>query len=360
MEEKDEKGENLDEPKSRSGGSDAPRGSGFDVVGLGTEPWIQELQQSSFSCHFRSSYNNPHNKNDNPDDINIVGGEINGPEASVLDHSQCGDRSSEDSGEISTKKRPALKDRRGCYKRRKSSQSWTKITANLEDGQAWRKYGQKDILNAQYPRAYFRCTRKYDQGCRATKQVQQIQDNPKLYKITYIGQHTCRNLQKAPQMIISDFHEYPWDISNSNYKATIASDHIDHSPRSTTTSSTIFPNNFSKSATAKLMEQDDHQDHDHDQVKEETPNDDHDDNASLDTHDHNSLWPNEFKDLELSVGLLSPKNMRTSDNDRDVVSVVFSFEDRKGAATSDNDLDMDDFVVKCIDFRDFDETEFPI
>lgn len=35
---------------------------------------------------------------------------------------------------------------------RKSSQSWTQITANLEDGQAWRKYGQKDILNAQYPR----------------------------------------------------------------------------------------------------------------------------------------------------------------------------------------------------------------
>ncbi|EXB83670.1 hypothetical protein L484_001545 [Morus notabilis] len=67
----------------------------------------------------RSSYNNPHNKNDNPDDINIVGGEINGPEASIVDHSQCGDRSSEDSGEISTKKRPALKDRRGNGPRRR-------------------------------------------------------------------------------------------------------------------------------------------------------------------------------------------------------------------------------------------------
>lgn len=43
-------------------------------------------------------------------------------------------------------------------------------------------------------RNYYRCTHKYDQGCQATKQVQRVQDNPPLYKTTYYGNHTCRNL----------------------------------------------------------------------------------------------------------------------------------------------------------------------
>ncbi|CAN6705387.1 unnamed protein product [Malus baccata var. baccata] len=87
----------------------------------------------------------------------------------------------------------------GC---RKTSQSWKVISTKIEDGQAWRKYGQKIILKASYPRAYFRCTRKYDQGCKATKQVQQIQDNPRTYQTTYIGEHTCRTMIKASPMII--------------------------------------------------------------------------------------------------------------------------------------------------------------
>nr|XP_017187222.2 WRKY DNA-binding transcription factor 70 [Malus domestica] len=122
------------------------------------------------------------------------------PEPSHVEHSHCGDRSSEGSGE--SPKTQAFKDRRGSYKRRKTSQSWKVISTKIEDGQAWRKYGQKIILKASYPRAYFRCTRKYDQGCKATKQVQQIQDNPRTYQITYIGEHTCRTMIKASPMII--------------------------------------------------------------------------------------------------------------------------------------------------------------
>ncbi|KAL2500318.1 putative WRKY transcription factor 70 [Forsythia ovata] len=110
-------------------------------------------------------------------------------------------RKSEGSGESCKTSLP--KDRRGRYKRRRTSETWTKDTPTLyEDGHAWRKYGQKVILNAQHPRSYLRCTHKYDQGCQASKQVQKIQDDPPLYRTTYHGLHTCKNLFKPFQIIM--------------------------------------------------------------------------------------------------------------------------------------------------------------
>ncbi|OMO53862.1 DNA-binding WRKY [Corchorus capsularis] len=95
------------------------------------------------------------------------------------------------------------KDRRGCYKRRKCGDSWTRDTLTLfDDGYAWRKYGQKTILNANHSRNYFRCTHKNDQGCQATKQVQQIEDDPPKYRTIYYGHHTCKTLLKASQLIL--------------------------------------------------------------------------------------------------------------------------------------------------------------
>ncbi|XP_057513378.1 WRKY DNA-binding transcription factor 70-like [Actinidia eriantha] len=118
-------------------------------------------------------------------------------------NSPCWDgRKSEDSDEI-TSKTSALKDRRGCYKRRKTSQTWTRVAPSLiDDGYAWRKYGQKVILNAKYPRNYYRCTHKFDQSCQATKQVQRTEDDPAMYRTTYHGHHTCKNLLQAPQIIL--------------------------------------------------------------------------------------------------------------------------------------------------------------
>nr|QQV37205.1 WRKY transcription factor [Boehmeria nivea] len=97
----------------------------------------------------------------------------------------------------------APKDRRGSYKRRKSSFTQIKDTATeINDGHAWRKYGQKKILKAKHPRNYFRCTHKYDQHCLATKDVQRIQDDPPLFRTTYYGQHTCRSLPSAPELVL--------------------------------------------------------------------------------------------------------------------------------------------------------------
>ncbi|OIT30682.1 PREDICTED: probable WRKY transcription factor 70 [Nicotiana attenuata] len=103
----------------------------------------------------------------------------------------------------SCKSTTSFNDRRGCYKRRKTSETNTKESSDLvDDGHAWRKYGQKQILNSTYPRHYFRCTHKYDQKCQATKQVQKIQDNPPLFRTTYYGNHTCKPFPGVSQIIL--------------------------------------------------------------------------------------------------------------------------------------------------------------
>ncbi|KAI3458425.1 hypothetical protein Pfo_015088 [Paulownia fortunei] len=134
----------------------------------------------------------------------------------------CGGSAS--SGE--SKKKPGVKDRRGCYKRRRTSDSWVTISATMEDGCAWRKYGQKDILNSQYPRCYFRCTHKFE-GCKATKQVQRIKQDPILYQTTYFNHHTCTETLRAPHDLI--VNSDPVEPNLISFQANIPSKQ-DHSP----------------------------------------------------------------------------------------------------------------------------------
>ncbi|KAL3524070.1 hypothetical protein ACH5RR_016904 [Cinchona calisaya] len=116
-----------------------------------------------------------------------------------------GDRSSKSSDH--GRKKLGVKDRRGCYRRRNASQSSISVSPTTEDGFAWRKYGQKEILNTIFPRCYFRCTHKYDQSCKANKQVQRIKEDPPLYQTTYFGHHTCQGPpMRAPQIISDSDH----------------------------------------------------------------------------------------------------------------------------------------------------------
>ncbi|XP_030500507.2 probable WRKY transcription factor 53 isoform X2 [Cannabis sativa] len=89
-----------------------------------------------------------------------------------------------------------------------SRKRWTKqvrvspgmgLEGPLDDGFSWRKYGQKDILGAKYPRGYYRCTHRNVQGCLATKQVQRSDDDPTIFEITYRARHTCT---QAPGHVI--------------------------------------------------------------------------------------------------------------------------------------------------------------
>ncbi|XP_076895964.1 WRKY DNA-binding transcription factor 70-like [Bidens hawaiensis] len=96
-----------------------------------------------------------------------------------------------------------VKTKRGCYKRRKSSSVFTNVTSTLiDDGHAWRKYGEKVIHDSKYKRQYYRCTHKFDQRCQATKHVQKIDDEPPMYRTTYYQHHTCKNLQTTHQIIL--------------------------------------------------------------------------------------------------------------------------------------------------------------
>ncbi|GAB4861621.1 hypothetical protein Ancab_036871 [Ancistrocladus abbreviatus] len=89
-------------------------------------------------------------------------------------------------------------------KKRKTMPHWTKrvwigsgsessyvLEGPLHDGYSWRKYGQKDILGANFPRGYYRCTHRHTQGCLATKQVQKSDDDPTMVHVIYRGHHTC-------------------------------------------------------------------------------------------------------------------------------------------------------------------------
>uniref|UniRef100_A0ACD5TQ63 Uncharacterized protein n=1 Tax=Avena sativa TaxID=4498 RepID=A0ACD5TQ63_AVESA len=84
-------------------------------------------------------------------------------------------------------------DRRACRRKTQQSSVVTKNLKSLDDGLAWRKYGQKEIQNCKHPKAYFRCTHKFDQLCKAQRQVQLCDDDTGTYKVTYIGVHTCQD-----------------------------------------------------------------------------------------------------------------------------------------------------------------------
>ncbi|TKY73954.1 WRKY transcription factor 70 [Spatholobus suberectus] len=141
------------------------------------------------------------------------------------------DPRSEDSTESRKRSLSLTKDRRGSYKRRRTEQTSNIVSPTTDDDHAWRKYGQKEILNSQFPRSYFRCTRKFEQGCRATKQVQRIQENPDMYNITYIGLHTCKDTLKAPQMVT---YSETWDsfLKNSHPDSNVPNEQHDPPIRS--------------------------------------------------------------------------------------------------------------------------------
>ncbi|TVU19872.1 EcWRKY-7, partial [Eragrostis curvula] len=78
----------------------------------------------------------------------------------------------------------------------------------MEDGYIWRKYGQKEIRDRKYPRFYFRCSYYEDNGCKASRRVQQSDADPSVYLITYFGKHTCgrdNNNDEPPAPFVINF-----------------------------------------------------------------------------------------------------------------------------------------------------------
>ncbi|KAJ1262477.1 hypothetical protein BS78_09G110700 [Paspalum vaginatum] len=103
--------------------------------------------------------------------------------------------------------------KKGCSNKKYKRSSWrygdsTSYMTNVPhyDGHQWRKYGQKNINNSKHQRSYFRCTYKHEQNCKATKTVQQHEDNTSetvMYTVAYYGHHTCKaNTDPTPHHII--------------------------------------------------------------------------------------------------------------------------------------------------------------
>nr|CAB3456501.1 unnamed protein product [Digitaria exilis]CAB3502978.1 unnamed protein product [Digitaria exilis] len=59
----------------------------------------------------------------------------------------------------------------------------------VQDSYRWRKYGQKDILGARFPRSYFKCG--HNSSCPAKKQVQNSDADPSKVEVAYFETHTC-------------------------------------------------------------------------------------------------------------------------------------------------------------------------
>ncbi|MQM02396.1 hypothetical protein Taro_035160 [Colocasia esculenta] len=88
-------------------------------------------------------------------------------------------------------------------KRKREYSSTTMTAAPYDDGYQWRKYGQKVIRGAKYPRSYFRCTYCNELDCPAIKQVQQTDnDDPPMFLTIYTHKHTCNSGQSAPHVIV--------------------------------------------------------------------------------------------------------------------------------------------------------------
>ncbi|TVU36629.1 hypothetical protein EJB05_18570, partial [Eragrostis curvula] len=100
--------------------------------------------------------------------------------------------------------------------------------ATVVDGFIWRKYGQKDINGRNHPRLYHRCAYR-NQGCAATRRVQQTQDEPAAYEIAYYGEHTCRGAASCqgraapPPPAVVDFGSNAWASAGGVWNAPTAS-----------------------------------------------------------------------------------------------------------------------------------------
>ncbi|KAI0531338.1 hypothetical protein KFK09_000891 [Dendrobium nobile] len=84
----------------------------------------------------------------------------------------------------------------GQENNRKKSHSWTTSScAPYDDGFQWRKYGEKKISKSKFTRSYYRCAYRDEQGCLATKQVQQKEmEDPPMFLVTCSNEHTCNCL----------------------------------------------------------------------------------------------------------------------------------------------------------------------
>ncbi|KNA24554.1 hypothetical protein SOVF_014630 [Spinacia oleracea] len=139
----------------------------------------------------------------------------------------------------SSRRSSSRNDEEGRYRRvRMAAPKIGNTEMPPEDGFTWRKYGQKEILNAKYPRSYYRCTHQKLYKCKAKKQVQRLDDDPFTFDILYREEHTCHMSNTAPSSVPSPPSQTVQDIFLTPHHpiTTVASPYhewlsIDHSTK---------------------------------------------------------------------------------------------------------------------------------
>ncbi|GAB4826275.1 WRKY Transcription Factor [Ancistrocladus abbreviatus] len=86
-----------------------------------------------------------------------------------------------------------------------------------DDGYSWRKYGQKNIFDAKFPRSYYRCTHRA-QGCQARKQVQRTDEDPSLFQVIYRGTHCCSQPSSHNPPLVQPTHTINYQQQNQPQK----------------------------------------------------------------------------------------------------------------------------------------------
>ena len=97
-------------------------------------------------------------------------------------------------GVVARTRNRKAKHRRGTYgEELPIKEILTKAPEN--DRFHWRKYGEKKILHADFPRLYYRCGYSDEHKCPAKKYVQQQNSSdPPMFLVTLINDHTCDTL----------------------------------------------------------------------------------------------------------------------------------------------------------------------
>ncbi|KAJ8461099.1 hypothetical protein OPV22_034025 [Ensete ventricosum] len=101
-------------------------------------------------------------------------------------------------------------------KTRRKNRTLTKVTTTVPyvDGYQWRKYGQKTINNAMFPRCYYKCSYREGQGCPAKKTVQQQGSyaDPPSFMVEYSMKHTCKTTETIFPLVM---------VESSPHKASL-------------------------------------------------------------------------------------------------------------------------------------------
>ncbi|KAL9677582.1 hypothetical protein QQ045_005815 [Rhodiola kirilowii] len=160
--------------------------------------------------------------------------------SALVQASESDEMKSEEFGESSKKSNTFAKSRkpaasnRSCTRKMSEGETWTEVASSLiDDGHAWRKYGQKPILNAKHSRNYYKCTHKDQFGCPAKKHVQQIGDDPLSYRTVYTFRHTCTTttnitLNPPAQLILESSAAQPDTNPSSSFMINFQSNQQDH------------------------------------------------------------------------------------------------------------------------------------